>query len=73
MTDLSHKTVVGIGELLWDCFEDSRRPGGAPANVAFHAGQLGLHGVACSRVGDDGLGEELIRYLHDHGLSTEYV
>ena len=73
MTDLSHKTVVGIGELLWDCFEDSRRPGGAPANVTFHAGQLGLRGVACSRVGDDGLGEELIRYLHDHGLSTEYV
>ena len=73
MTNLSHKTVVGIGELLWDCFEDSRRPGGAPANVAFHAGQLGLRGVVCSRVGSDVLGEELIGHLRDHGLSTESI
>ena len=49
--------VIGIGELLWDCFGDVRRPGGAPANVAFHADQLGLAGIICSRVGRDDAGD----------------
>ena len=66
-------TIVGLGELLWDCFERSRRPGGAPANVAFHSQQLGGRGVVCSRVGQDPLGDELVSYLSGHGLSTEFV
>jgi len=65
--------VVGLGEILWDCFEDSRRPGGAPANVAFQAGQLGCRGIVASRVGDDALGEELIEFLGDQGLDTRYI
>jgi len=65
--------VVGLGELLWDCFDDSRRPGGAPANVAFQAGQLGCRGVVCSRVGEDPLGDELVAFLASHGLDTEWV
>ncbi|QDU61800.1 putative sugar kinase YdjH [Planctomycetes bacterium Pan216] len=64
-------TVIGLGEVLWDCFDESRRPGGAPANVAFQANQLGGHGLVCSRVGDDALGSELIDYLREHGLSPE--
>ena len=65
--------VVGLGELLWDCFHDSRRPGGAPANVAFQAGQLGCDGVVCSRVGKDALGDELIEFLTRQGLDTKHV
>lgn len=65
--------VVGLGELLWDCFGDERHPGGAPANVAFHADQLGLRGVVCSRVGGDALGTELVDYLRDRRLTTEFV
>jgi fructokinase len=65
--------VVGIGELLWDCFADSRRPGGAPANVAYHARQLGLDGMICSRVGRDALGDELVQYLAGRGLDTRFV
>jgi fructokinase len=67
------RTVVGIGELLWDCFPDRRRPGGAPANVAFHAAQLGQRGLICSRIGDDDLGRALRDELHAHGLSTELI
>jgi fructokinase len=70
---LHEQIVIGLGELLWDCFADSRRPGGAPANVAFHAGQLGHRGVVCSRVGADELGEALLVYLADHGLETGYI
>ena len=67
------KKVVGIGELLWDCFGDSRRPGGAPANVAFHAAQLGARGVICSRVGSDELGDALVQYLDERGLEPDGI
>jgi fructokinase len=65
--------VVGLGELLWDCFGETRRPGGAPANVAFHADQLGCRGVVCSRVGSDPLGDEFAKFLADQGLTTDYL
>ena len=73
MKDLSQQTVVGLGELLWDCFEDSRRPGGAPANVAFHAAQHGCRGIVASRVGRDELGSELLQFLVAQGLETTYL
>ncbi len=73
MTEEKRDVVVGIGELLWDCFADSRRPGGAPANVAFHAKQLGHEGVVCSRVGRDELGTELLEYLERRGMETRQV
>lgn len=65
--------VIGMGELLWDCFGDVRRVGGAPANVAFHANQLGTHGVVVSRVGDDMLGRDLLDRLRGSRLDTEFV
>tara|TARA_R110002095_G_scaffold81714_6_gene71035 strand:+ start:212 stop:1129 length:918 start_codon:yes stop_codon:yes gene_type:complete len=65
--------VIGLGELLWDCFGDERRPGGAPANVAFQANQLGCRGTVVTRVGQDALGTELLDFLTQQQLSTEYV
>jgi fructokinase len=65
--------VIGLGELLWDCFEETRRPGGAPANVAFQANQLGFRGYVCSRVGKDPDGEELLDFLSSQGLSTDTI
>lgn len=73
MTGSNTPTVVGLGEVLWDVFDDSRRPGGAPANVAFQAGQLGGRGVVCSRVGRDDLGDELVAFLAEHGLATDWI
>lgn len=73
---MSHATqpiVIGLGEVLWDCFADSRRPGGAPANVAFQANQLGCRGIVCSRVGCDELGDELVAFLAQQGLQTDWV
>lgn len=65
--------VIGLGEVLWDCFPDHRLPGGATSNVAFHAQQLGLSAAVATRVGVDPLGDELLRYLADHGLKTDLV
>lgn len=70
---MQSKKVLGLGELLWDVFEDSRKPGGAPANVAFQLNQLGLAGIIASRVGADPLGEEITRFLSGMGLSTDFI
>lgn len=65
--------VIGLGELLWDVFPDSRRPGGAPANVAFQASQLGCDGRVASRVGNDPLGREIVAFLAGQGLDTSLI
>ncbi|MFQ5590670.1 MAG: carbohydrate kinase [Phycisphaerae bacterium] len=70
---MSDNSVLGIGELLWDCFGHSQRPGGAPANVAFHATQLGVKGVVCSRVGYDELGNALIEHLRARGIDGRTI
>ena len=66
-------SFLGLGELLWDCFPDRRMPGGAPANVAFHAQQLGLSAATVTRVGDDELGREICQFLQLQGLCLDLV
>lgn len=70
---MTERWVLGIGEVLWDCIGDERRPGGAPANVAFHARQLGEAGTLCSAVGHDALGDALLAHLTGHGLDATLV
>ena len=65
--------VLGLGELLWDEFPDGRRPGGAPANVAFQCHQLGLAGRVASRVGDDADGRDLLQFLSGKDLPTDLI
>jgi fructokinase len=65
--------VVGLGELLWDVFPDSKQLGGAPANFAYHSALLGARAVVASRVGDDALGAEARERLRDAGLDTRCV
>ncbi len=66
-------TVVGIGEILWDIYREDRYLGGAPTNFAIHATQLGDQGVIVSRIGNDGMGEELIRVLKKKKVVTDYL
>jgi fructokinase len=61
--------VAGIGEVLWDQLPQGDVLGGAPANVAFHAGQLGAESYIISAVGDDKLGNELISRLSTKGIN----
>jgi fructokinase len=68
------KTIVGIGELLWDVFPDGRKvAGGAPFNFAFHCHQLGHQAAIVSRVGDDDLGLELRARVRELGLSDQHI
>lgn len=67
------RTIIGLGEVLWDVFPDERRLGGAPANVAYHACTLGNAGIVASRVGDDDLGNELTARLSEQEVETGYI
>src|SRR3990172_3781908 len=66
--------VLGVGGILWDCLDESRRPPARPpATVPFHANKLGAPGMVCPRVGTDAEGDELVVYLQQHGLDTACV
>lgn len=65
--------VAGIGEILWDRFPDGDRLGGAPANFAFHAGQLGATSRIISRIGRDADGDRLAGLLEERDLSGDYL
>jgi len=66
-------TVIGLGELLWDCFPEGALLGGAPANVAYHACALGDRGVVASRLGQDGPGDEALQLLSGRGVDTSAI
>jgi len=67
------KTVVGLGELLWDLFPGRACLGGAPANFAYIATLLGDQGFVASRVGVDSRGVEALRRLKELGLVISHV
>lgn len=70
---MAGELVLGLGEVLWDCFPDGERPGGAPANFAYHAAQLGYIGGVLSRVGKDERGQNLLKWLRDKGVRADLI
>ncbi len=73
MRDSPRPTVACFGEILWDFLPRGAFPGGAPFNVAYHVGRLGLHAHLISAVGHDLLGDDLLRRLRHWGLDTDGV
>jgi fructokinase len=67
------RTVVGLGELLWDLFPAGKKLGGAPANFAYIANLLGDRGVVASRVGQDDLGRQAISCVKALGGETSEI
>ncbi len=70
------KTIVALGEILWDVFPDGAHFGGAPANFACSAAELG--GAATEvfivgSVGRDDLGARAIELLSGHGVNTNFI
>ena len=65
--------VAGFGEVLWDIYHETKTLGGAPSNFAIHSHQLGAYSFLISSVGEDTLGEEAQRLLHDFGLETSGI
>ncbi|KTG10527.1 sugar kinase [Haloprofundus marisrubri] len=76
--------ILVAGETLIDFIPDasgslasvesfSRRPGGAPANVAVALSHLDAPVSFWTRLGTDPFGDFLADFLADHGLTGEYV
>jgi fructokinase len=63
------KTIVGIGEILWDIFPKQKVLGGAPANFAYHASQFGFSGYVVSAIGKDLPGKEILDVLAEKKLN----
>lgn len=61
--DMKDNYVVGMGEVLWDVFGDSKRLGGAPANFAYHASRFGHEGLVVSAIGNDTDGDDIVAEL----------
>jgi len=62
------KTVIGLGEVLWDVFPERKVLGGAPANFAHYASQFGFKGCVVSAVGKDLPGKEILDVLAEKKL-----
>ncbi|MEE2639137.1 MAG: carbohydrate kinase [Planctomycetota bacterium] len=68
--------VTAVGEILWDLFPERTCFGGAPANFACAASQLGADSVEVtllSGVGGDALGRKAVEQLANHGVSTRLL
>ena len=70
---MKRPVIVGLGELLWDVYEDGRYVGGATANVAIHAQRLGAGGIIASAVGEDAEGDALVARISGWGMDTAYI
>ena len=62
------RTIVGLGEVLYDVLPEGAKLGGAPANFAYHVSQFGLNAMAVSAVGNDALGDEALATFDKNGL-----
>ena len=59
MRNFKKKPVfAGFGEVLYDCLPEGERLGGAPANFAWIAHELGMDAMVISAVGNDERGEK---------------
>jgi 5-dehydro-2-deoxygluconokinase len=47
--------------------------GGSPSNIAIGTSRLGLRSIAFTAVGDDRVGDYVLRYFSDEGVITDHV
>lgn len=66
-------TVVGLGEVLWDLLPAGPMLGGAPANFACLAGQLGADAAVVSCVGQDDFGDQAVAAFQKRSVAHQYV
>jgi fructokinase len=62
-----------FGEVLFDCFKDSKVLGGAAFNLAAHLSHLGSEVALISAVGQDAEGEEILKEIKQRGIKSQYV
>jgi fructokinase len=65
--------IICFGEMLWDVLPTGKMPGGAPMNVAIHLHYQGFSPIVVSRVGSDELGLDLLNFLKQKEVGTDWV
>lgn len=65
--------IVGVGEALWDLLPAGPELGGAPANFACHARQLGAETRVITRVGNDARGWQILHQFDEMGIKDGTV
>jgi fructokinase len=70
---ITNNKVLCFGEVLWDMLPTGAKAGGAPMNVALHLHKIGAEVGLVAKVGDDKLGNDLIRFIDTFGLNPSMV
>jgi fructokinase len=65
--------ILCVGEVLWDALPEGLFLGGAPFNVACHLCAAGVPAAMVSRIGDDRLGEEVMRRATRYGVGVDLI
>lgn len=65
--------AVAYGEVLWDVFDQVKKIGGAPLNVALRMKTLGCDVAMISCVGNDQDGDAIIDQVKSMGLETNAI
>ena len=65
--------AVAYGEVLWDVFDNEKKIGGAPLNVALRMKTLGCDVAMISCVGNDEDGKAIIDQVKSLGLETNAI
>lgn len=65
--------MLCVGEVLWDALPEGLFLGGAPFNVACHLRAAGTPVSMVSSVGDDRLGDEVLRRAARYGVGVDLI
>lgn len=70
--------IIGIGETILDIIFKNDQPsaavpGGSTFNAMISLGRTGVPTVIITETGDDHVGDIIVNYLKDNGVSTKYV
>lgn len=65
--------AAAYGEVLWDVFENEKKIGGAPLNVALRMKTLGCEVAMISCVGNDEDGKAILDQVKSLGLETDTI
>jgi fructokinase len=65
--------ITSIGEILFDVYPEGKTVGGAPFNFIYHIINLTGEGNFVSRVGQDEEGKEIINFMRNNRITTNFI
>lgn len=64
--------VICFGESGWDIVSGTQFPGGLSITMPYHLHKMGFTAVPVTRIGIDDAGKNLIRFMEQQSIGTEY-